>query len=110
MPSASWWTSGRSRPTNSTWARRRHERLHRQALRDWSRAEALVAADRDRLERSWTADPPSTEEALAAGLEARERWLPAVVQVTARDTRPWWARRQWQSYDRDADRAREVVA
>ncbi|HEU5037282.1 MAG TPA: carcinine hydrolase/isopenicillin-N N-acyltransferase family protein [Nocardioides sp.] len=80
----------------------RHERLHRQALRDWSRAEAVIAADRDRLERAWIADPPSTEEALAAGDEMRERWWPAVEQVTRRDSRPWWLRRRWDSFERAA--------
>ena len=86
-----------------------HERLHRQALRDWTRAEALMAADRDRLERSWIADPPATEVALAAGEEARERWLPAIERVTVRDSRPWWARRAWQGYDRAADQPRAAV-
>ena len=90
----------------------RQERLHRRALRDWSRAEALVATDRDRIERSWIAEPPTTEDALAAGSEARERWLETVERVTVRDTRPWWLRRRWESFDRAADRPREeqVVA
>lgn len=87
----------------------RHEVLHRRALRDWTRAETLVAADRDRLEQTWVKEPPTTEDALAAALEARERWLPAIERVTVRDSRPWWARRAWQSYDRAADRGREPV-
>jgi dipeptidase len=80
----------------------RHERLHRRALRDWARAEAVIAADRDRLERAWVADPPTTEEALATGDRVRERWWPAVEQVTRRDVRPWWLRRRWESFERAA--------
>ncbi|MCB8955312.1 MAG: C69 family dipeptidase [Nocardioides sp.] len=95
-----------TRDDRSLWWR--HERLHRRALRDWTRSEALVAADRDRLERSWVADPPPTAQALEAGLEARERWWPAVERVTERDTRPWWTRRAWASYDEAADRPRKA--
>ncbi|GAA1134524.1 hypothetical protein [Nocardioides aquiterrae] len=80
----------------------RHERLHRRALRDWARAEAVIAADRDRLERAWVADPPSTAEALATGDRVRERWWPAVEQVTRRDARPRWLRRRWESFERAA--------
>ena len=80
----------------------RHERLHRQALRDWARAEAVIAADRDRLERAWVAEPPTTEDALATGDEVRERWWPGVEQVTRRDARPWWVRRRWDSFERAA--------
>ena len=80
----------------------RHERLHRRALRDWARAEAVIAADRDRLERAWVAEPPTTEEALATGDQVRERWWPGVEQVTRRDARPWWLRRRWESFERAA--------
>jgi dipeptidase len=80
----------------------RHERLHRRALRDWARAEAVIAADRDRLEREWLAEPPTTEEALATGDRVRERWWPGVEQVTRRDVRPWWLRRRWESFERAA--------
>jgi dipeptidase len=80
----------------------RHERLHRRALRDWVRAEGVIAADRDRLERAWIAEPPTTEEALATGDQVRERWWPAVEQVTRRDARPWWLRRRWESFERAA--------
>ena len=80
----------------------RHERLHRRALRDWARAEAVIATDRDRLEREWLAEPPTTEEALATGDRVRERWRPGVEQVTRRDVRPWWLRRRWESFERAA--------
>lgn len=80
----------------------RHERLHRRALRDWARAEAVIAADRDRLERAWIAEPPTTEDALATGDEVRERWWAGVEQVTRRDVRPWWLRRRWDSFERAA--------
>lgn len=80
----------------------RHEQLHRRALRDWLRAERVVSTDRDRLQRAWVSQPPSTEEALAEVRAAHQRWLPAVTQVTGRDARPWWARRRWASFDHAA--------
>ncbi|MBZ5739131.1 carcinine hydrolase/isopenicillin-N N-acyltransferase family protein [Nocardioides mangrovi] len=82
----------------------RHEELHRRALRDWLRAERVVATDRDRLQRAWVSEPPAAEEALAEVRLAHERWLPAVRQVTERDARPWWVRQRWAGFDRAAGR------
>jgi dipeptidase len=95
-------TSGVSnrRDEHSLWWR--HEELHRRVLRDWLRAERVVATDRDRLQRAWIADPPTTEEALAEVHAARDRWLPAVAAVTGRDARPWWARQRWAAFERAA--------
>lgn len=76
--------------------------LHRQALRDWVRAEGVIAADRDKLQRRWLADPPATEEALAQAATARERWRAGVESVTTRDTRPWWVQRRWAAIERAA--------
>jgi len=84
----------------------RHAELHRRALRGWTRSEGVISADRDRLQRGWIASPPSTEEALTAASAAYDRWLPAITQVTQRDTRPWWLQRRWAGFERAAGRPR----
>jgi secernin len=76
----------------------RHERLHRMALRDPSQIGFLD--ERDRVERAWLADPPSSEEAFAAGDELLERWTAELGAIE--DRRPWWVRRYWHERERRA--------
>jgi dipeptidase len=84
----------------------RHERLHRLALRDLAAAEATLAGDRDSLQRAWLAEPPRTADALSRAAEAHDAWADALEQRPPAETRPWWLRRRWASYDRAAGRTR----
>ena len=77
----------------------RHERLHRAALRDWARAEELVAPERDEVQCRWAGRPPATEEALVNADDCYGRWA---ALLPAGDTRPWWLRRRWHGFDRAA--------
>lgn len=78
----------------------RHERWRRRALADWSGAEARIAADRDRLQARWLAEPPATAEALAEAEAALDRWAAATADL--RETRPRWVRARWAAFDRAA--------
>ena len=85
----------------STWWR--HERLHRLVVRDHEVALARYADERDRLEREWTLDPPDASEAFAEADRRTADWLRTVQALAAgQDRRPWWVRRQWRRWDRDA--------
>ena len=80
----------------------RHERLHRMALRD---PESVGFLDeRDRVERSWIAEPPSSAAAFAVGDELLERWTADLGELP--DRRPWWVRRYWRQRQRRAEMAR----
>lgn len=80
----------------------RHEQLHRLAMRDAEASVARFAAERDRVERRWSADPPSSADAwnVAADLEAG--WLADLVGAGLPDRRPAWLRRLWRQLDADA--------
>lgn len=80
----------------------RHERLHRLALRDWVSAEAAVAEERDRIQGEWLDDPPETNVAVRGADEFDERWLRRLQERIDTDTRPWWLRRRWAAFDRQA--------
>jgi dipeptidase len=80
----------------------RHERLHRLALRDWVAAEAAVAEERDRVQAEWLEEPPESDAALRAADDLDERWLQRLRTSVHADTRPWWLRRRWASFDRQA--------
>lgn len=82
----------------------RHERLHRLALRDLAAAEATLAGERDALQRAWLAEPPATAAALARAAHAHDDWADALHLRPPAETRPWWLRRRWASYDRAAGR------
>lgn len=79
----------------------RHELLHRAALRGLPAALARIAPERDAREAAWLADPPSTAEAFAAADALTARWT---AELTTTDSRPWWLRRQWAGWDKDARR------
>jgi secernin len=76
--------------------------MHRRALRDWARAEGVIAGDRDKLQRQWLADPPGTEEALVQAADARQRWTAGLESVTVRDSRPRWVQRRWAGIEKAA--------
>ena len=79
----------------------RHERLHRDALRDWAGVEGRIAPERDETQRRWLAEPPSTAAALAEAEVLRERWS-ALAAATSGDSRPAWVRRRWTAFERKA--------
>jgi dipeptidase len=82
----------------------RHERLHRAVLADPGTLLPRFTAERDRVERSWVAAPPTTEEAftIADGLE--ERWTADVGAGAGPDRRSRRLRRVWSRWDREAGR------
>lgn len=85
----------------STWWR--HERLHRLTLRDHAASSARFASERDRTERAWVADPPSTAEAFAMAGELEERWTAELLELTLADARPRWLRSLWSNLDDAAE-------
>lgn len=80
----------------------RHERLHRLALRDHGQAFARYAAERDRLEKQWFAEPPTTAEAFATADRLEEEWLEMLIGAEFAETRPGWLLRRWRTIDRSA--------
>jgi secernin len=81
----------------------RHERLHRQVVRDHRRLLAAYAVERDLLEQQWLADPPRREEAFAEADRRTAVWLDRVAaQSDGEDRRPWWVRRKWRGWNRSA--------
>jgi secernin len=88
------------RADDSVWWR--HERLHRAALVDPGVLLPRFSAERDRVERAWRADPPTTDDAFAEAEELEARWLADVVGARQRDRRPAWLRRAWRRWDRDS--------
>jgi dipeptidase len=91
-------------PTNrydpgSVWWR--HERLHRRMLKDYSRLAPDFQAQRDQLEASWVAHPPSSVDAFSAGERLDEEWLEH-EHGDRRDRRPSFVRRMWRRLDATA--------
>lgn len=101
LPEAAYATQGVSnrRDALSLWWR--HERLHRDALRDWVGVEARIAPARDEVQRRWADDPPPTLAALAEADAVRQQWA-STAAATPGDTRPRWARRRWAGFERKA--------
>jgi hypothetical protein len=79
----------------------RHELLHRAAIRDLPAALALFGADRDAVESTWLAAPPSTTDAFDVAGRLEEAWL-ARVSSLGLDRRPAWVRPSWRRIDRAA--------
>jgi len=75
-----------------------HERLHRAAMHDWGRFHAVLAAQRDEIERGFTSSPPPSAEAFATAAAAEGRWA-ADIGGGGRDRRPPWVRRIWRGLD-----------
>lgn len=86
-PSVRWW---------------RHERLHRLVLRDHAASVARFAAERDQVERSWLAAPPTTDDADRQAAELEARWFADLAGADLPDRRPRWLRALWDRYDRAA--------
>jgi dipeptidase len=73
----------------------RHERLHRQVMRDPARLRPLFAAERDAIEARWCAEPPESAVAFAEGDRLLAEWSARVTAAAGRDTRPPAVRRYW---------------
>lgn len=76
-PAVAWW---------------RHELLHRTTMRDHAASIARFAPERDRLESSWLADPPSTADAWKVASAREAAWTHDLLAAGLRDTRPGWLR------------------
>jgi dipeptidase len=78
----------------------RHERLHRAVLADPGALLPRFTHERDRIERRWVAEPPSTADAVAEGDVAEARWTADVVGAHQPDRRGRRLRRYWAKQDR----------
>jgi hypothetical protein len=89
----------RADPSSLWW---RHERLHRQVMRDPARLRPLFAAERDVVEAGWYASPPEPRAAFDTGDRLLADWTARVAAVAGPDTRPRWVRRYWRIRDERA--------
>jgi secernin len=80
----------------------RHERLHRQVLRDPTRLRPLFVAERDVIEARWRAEPPEPSTAFAEGDRVLTEWTARVAEAAGPDTRPRAVRRYWRVRDERA--------
>lgn len=78
----------------------RHELLHRLALRAPDTALPKFSAERDEIERRWSADPPPSQQAVSEADALLSRWTSAVSEGVRDDNRPSWVRRYWRIRDR----------
>jgi dipeptidase len=79
----------------------RHERLHRQVLRDPRRWEPALLSAIQRLEARWYDARPTSAEAFAEADAFLEEWTKRTAE-RGPDRRPWWARRYWAERNRRA--------
>ena len=77
----------------------RHERLHRQVMRDPARLRPLFAAERDAVEARWRAQLPQPSAAFAEGDRLLADWTVRVEAAAGPDTRPRAVRRYWRVRD-----------
>jgi secernin len=91
--------SDRADPHSLWW---RHERLHRQVLRDPARLRPLFAAERDAIEARWQASPPDPVAAFAEGDRLLADWTDRVTAAAGPDTRPRAVRHYWRVRDHGA--------
>ncbi len=75
----------------------------------WGMLDALAslprfAAERDRTEAGWLADPPPSAEAFAAAAALEQRWCDDLRAADLPDRRPRWVRQQWKRFDEEAGR------
>jgi dipeptidase len=80
----------------------RHERLHRQVMRDPVRLAPLFVAERDALEARWRAAPPEPTAAFAEGDRLLAEWTARVAEAAGPETRPRVVRRYWRVRDERA--------
>jgi dipeptidase len=88
-------------PTTTWW---RHEDLHRLALRDLAASLPRFAPARDRTERRWCAEPPTSADAFTTADELEARWAHELREAQLPDRRPRWVRQQWDRFDQGASR------
>ena len=80
----------------------RHERFHRQLVRDPERLCGVFQAERDALEDEWlAATPPESGEAFAQADLLLGQWTERVRAAAASDRRPLVTRRAWRARNRD---------
>jgi dipeptidase len=82
----------RADPLSLWW---RHERLHRQLMRDPARLRTLFASERDAIEARWRRTPPEPGAAFAEGDRLLAEWTARVEAAAGPDTRPRAVRRYW---------------
>ena len=86
-PSTRWW---------------RHEVLHRAAMVDPQALLARFAPERDLIEATWRADPPTGADAFRIGSNLTARWAADVVGAAQPEARPRHVRRHMAALDRSA--------
>lgn len=80
----------------------KHERFARRVMRDPSQWLPSFSAERDAIEASWLASPPSSREAFALHHDLLDRWNARLDETEIADRRPWYVRRYWAKRDRAA--------
>jgi len=78
----------------------RHERLHRNVMRNPAMLRPLFIPERDEIQSAWLTRPPSPEDAFATGDEFLRRATISVAASPTPDTRPLFVRRYWARRDR----------
>ena len=73
----------------------RHERLHREVMKNPAELLPLYAPERDQMEREWLRAPPAPGEAFQEADTCLERWTQLVTSCHAADTRPGFVQRYW---------------
>jgi hypothetical protein len=91
----------RADPASLWW---RHERLHRQVMRDPGRLGALIRPERDAVERRWLESPPEPAAAFDEAARLLAGWTSRVEAEQAKDMRPRWVRGYWYRRERRAGR------
>jgi secernin len=86
-------------PATTWW---RHEQLHRVVLRDPNASYARFVHARDRLERAWLDDPPTSADAFKLADEHEALWFDELVAADLPDRRPRWLRSIWTRLDHAA--------
>jgi hypothetical protein len=80
----------------------RHERLHRQVMRDPARLRPVFVGERDAIEARWRAALPESAAAFAEGDRLLAEWTARVGAAAGPDTRPRVVRRYWRVREKRA--------
>ena len=73
----------------------RHERFHRQVMKNPAKYFPLFTPERDRIESQWLQNPPGSKEAFKSGDRLLEKWVQESCAKAEKDVRPLVARRYW---------------
>jgi secernin len=73
----------------------RHERLHRELMRNPARHGARYYPERDEIEAAWLVDPPDSRAAFDKAQRLLARWTEDVLAHSGADTRPRFVQRYW---------------